>query len=169
MQKPPPRLCFRSSSKTARSCCREVASGGSSHCLSCFYASSVTLGPSSLLENANQPESKQAAANLPHVSTWSVEEVERAPTRISRPSAAEGREISGRDTGEGLSAGRRNSGQGGKMKSQHRGRATQSVLRVGRALEDQVMRVTGALRGAGRNSISGTREGRSRPHHVLAP
>ena len=39
--------------------CQELllASGGSSHCLSCFYASSVTLGPSSLLENANQSQS----------------------------------------------------------------------------------------------------------------
>jgi len=34
-----------------------LASGGSSHYLSCFYASSVTLGPSSLLENANQSQS----------------------------------------------------------------------------------------------------------------
>jgi hypothetical protein len=39
--------------------CQELmlASGGSSHYLSCFYASSVTLGPSSLLENANQSQS----------------------------------------------------------------------------------------------------------------
>ena len=39
--------------------CQELllASGGSSHCLSCFYASSVTLGPSSLLENASQSQS----------------------------------------------------------------------------------------------------------------
>ena len=74
--------------------CQELllASGGSSHCLFCFYASSVTLGPSSLLENANQSQSMRRLANLPHVSTWSVEEVDRVPTRIS-----EGREIGGRD------------------------------------------------------------------------
>jgi len=60
---------------------------------------------------------------------------------------------------EGLSAGRSNLGQGGKMElldvdiaamskgSQHCGRATQSAWRVGRALEDAMMRVTGALRG----------------------
>ena len=43
------------------------------------------------------------------------------------------------------------------QKAQHRGRATQCALRVDRALEDEVMLATGALRGAGRNSISGSR------------
>jgi len=43
------------------------------------------------------------------------------------------------------------------QKAQHDGRATQSALRVGRALEDAVMRVTGALHGAGRCSVSGSR------------
>jgi len=40
-----------------------------------------------------------------------------------------------------------------EQKVQHRGRATQSALRVGRALEDAVMRVTGALCGAERCSV----------------
>jgi len=121
-----------------------------------------------------KPESKHAAANLPHVSTWSVEEVKgrRLGFQKDAKSAAEMR--------EGLSPGRRNSGQDGKMespdvdiaamsKAQHRGRATQSALRVGRALEDEVILVTGALRGAGRNSISGSRArsaiGGAEAHH----
>ena len=93
-----------------------------------------------------KPESKHASANLPHVSTWSVEEVERAPTRISRVRRTR-RPRWNRRTWISLRC----------QKAQHRGRAMQSALRVDRALEDEVMLATGALRGAGRNSISGSR------------
>ena len=92
-----------------------------------------------------KPESKHAAANLPHVSTWSVEEAERAPN--PRLSAAEGREIrvGGRDAGGPL---RRTKELGPRREDGIAGRgyrcdvkklstaATQSALRVGRALED---------------------------------
>jgi len=72
--------------------CQELlpASSRSSHCLSCFHASSVTLGPSSLLENANPSESMLSLANLPHVSTWTVEEAGRASPPDEGTRAKEG-------------------------------------------------------------------------------
>ena len=94
--------------------CQELmlASGGSSHYLSCFYASSVTLGPSSLLENANQSQSMRR----PTYNTYPLGRSKKLKGRrlgfqkdAKSESAAEMR--------EGLSAGRRNSGQGGKMES----------------------------------------------------
>ena len=126
--------------------CQELllASGGSSHCLSCFYASSVTLGPSSLLENASQSQSMRR----PTYSTYP----------LGRSKKLKGRRLGfQKDAKSAAEKNRRTWMSLRCQKAQHRGRATQSALRVDRALEDEVMLATGALRGAGRNSISGSR------------
>ena len=124
--------------------CQELllASGGSSHCLSCFYASSVTLGPSSLLENASQSQSMRR----PTYSTYPLGRSKKLKGRrlgFQKDAAAE---MESPDVDIAAMS-----------KAQRRGRATQCALRVDRALEDEVMLATGALRGAGRNSISGSR------------
>ena len=124
--------------------CQELllASGGSSHCLSCFYASSVTLGPSSLLEKASQSQSMRR----PTYSTYPLGRSKKLKGRrlgFQKDAAAE---MESPDVDIAAMS-----------KAQRRGRATQCALRVDRALEDEVMLATGALRGAGRNSISGSR------------
>ena len=138
---PPPPRCFRSSSKTARSCCLPVVDPRTVSPVSMPAVSPWAPRPSS----KTQARVKACVGQL-HVSTWSVEEVERAPTRISRVRRTR-RPRWNRRTWISLRC----------QKAQHRGRATQSALRVDRALEDEVMLATGALRGAGRNSISGSR------------
>jgi len=107
--------------------CQELmrAIGGSSHCLSCFYASSVTLGSSSLLENANQSQSM------------------RRPTYRTYP-LGRSKKLKGRRLGfqkDAKSAAEMESPEWMSLRcqtAQHRGRATQSALRVDRALEDEI-------------------------------
>jgi hypothetical protein len=76
---PPPPRCFRSSSKTARSCCLPVVDPRTVSPVSMPAVSPWAPRPSS----KTQARVKACVGQL-HVSTWSVEEVERAPTRISR-------------------------------------------------------------------------------------